>query len=58
MKGKRHLTPAHHLRGAAQNRALSAKLVKISVQSKVVAAPRLVHALVSPRREYVLASLV
>ena len=40
------LTPAHHLRGAAQNRELSAKVGQISAQSKAVAAPRLVHALV------------
>jgi hypothetical protein len=43
-----HLTPAHHLRGAALNGGLSAKVGKISAQSKAVAAPRLVHALVSP----------
>jgi hypothetical protein len=43
-----HLTPAHHLRGAAQNRELSAKVGHISAQSGTVAAPRLLHALVRP----------
>jgi hypothetical protein len=41
------LTPAHHLRGAAKNTELSAKLGQVSALSKRVAAPRLVHALVS-----------
>ncbi len=40
------LTPAHHLRGAAQNRDLSAKVGQIPARGKSVAAPRLVHALV------------
>jgi hypothetical protein len=42
----RHLTPAHHLRGAARNSDLSAKVGQMLVRSKAMAAPRLVHALV------------
>ncbi len=44
--GFRLLTPAHHLRGAAQNGRLSAKMEPLSAPSRAVAAPRLVHALV------------
>ncbi len=47
----RELTPAHHLRGAEQNRDLSAKVGRFSALSKPTAAPRLVHALVSLLRQ-------
>ena len=49
MANLRHLTPAHHLRGAAQNKDLSAKVGQTSALSKALAAPRLVHALVRRR---------
>ncbi len=42
------LTPAHHLRGAAQNREPSAKVGQWPAFSKALAAPRQVHALVRP----------
>jgi len=44
------LTPAHHLRGAAQNKDLSAILDHMLVRSTALAAPRRVHALVRPQR--------
>jgi hypothetical protein len=46
MGDSRGLTPAHHLRGAAQNKQPSGKLGPFPVPSKALAAPRLVHALV------------
>jgi hypothetical protein len=42
------LTPAHHLRGAAQNTGLSGKAPPMSTMKRSVAAPRQVHALVRP----------
>ncbi len=45
------LTPVHHLRGAAQDRELSAKGGQISAPSETRAAPRLVHALVRWRSQ-------
>ena len=47
--GPVRLTPAHHLRGAVRNGDVSDKVGEMSVRSKGVAAPRLVHALVIRR---------
>ena len=47
--GECGLTPAHHLRGAAQNVELFAKVGQLSPQRKARTAPRLVHALVRQR---------
>ena len=44
-----HLTPAHHLRGAVRIGEPSATLDQFPPKSKGPAAPRLVHALVSPQ---------
>ena len=49
------LTPAHHLRGAARNTYLSVKVGQCYTRGKPLAAPRLVHALVSLQRQIALA---